>query len=70
MYKENRTREEGVLPEEFEELAWRILAGNAGCFTVDAEAPEMGQSSNAAKRMGERETRSDETTFLCCFERE
>jgi hypothetical protein len=70
MYKENRTREEGVLPEEFEELVWAILAGNAGCFTVDAEAPEMGQSSNAAKRLGERETRCDDTTFQRCFERD
>lgn len=69
LYKENKNREEGaVLPEEFEESVWLILAGNAGCFTVDAEAPEMGQSSDEAKRMDKLrpETRCENRSCLRC----
>lgn len=69
MYKENKNREEGVvLPERFEESGWQILAGNAGCFKVDAEAPEMGQSSNEAKRMDKlRYQRPDAKIGGACF---
>ena len=47
----------------FEELFWEILAGNAGCFTIDKAAPEC--PTKAVLQLSECEKEKDaELTML------